>query len=193
MIDEFELITAQEGLSASTFEALFQFLNRDSSSAEDTTDVYTLTESPGSPALCTAYTSNDMNIIAQTVSRLQIAEQTSTKAILDGRVILNLDASYAGDAVSILARDGFVRLNNILSSDLCDKCLLSINTSLDDAILGGGGLYSETHETGFGNVYSRSNRWDMYLHDEGVLHESLAAMLSDPETVLSSFFRTSSA
>jgi len=102
--------------------------------------------------------------------------------------ILNLESTPALEAVEVLKRDGVVRLNNVLTGQLCDDCRTSINSDLLHASNNGTDHYSETESNGFGNVDSSHHRWDMYLHDIGSYAASMTCMFGESSTALNSLF-----
>lgn len=90
----------------------------------------------------------------------------------------DLDATAAVDAIEALKQNGVVRINNILSSDLCDACVTSIEASLALAIAAGTDHFCSTEKTGFGNVDIPGCRWDMYLDNKDAIADSYRNMLS---------------
>ena len=102
--------------------------------------------------------------------------------------ILNLEETEPLHAAAVLRRDGVVRLNNVLTSQLCDECRASISSDLLIASNNGTDHYSETESNGFGNVDSSHHRWDMYLHDIGSYAASITWMLGESSTALNSLF-----
>ena len=81
-----------------------------------------------------------------------------------------LDASAPGaDALAALARDGVVRLDNVLSAALCGACGVAVCDALRRQVAAGRDAYSPSRDTPFGNVDEPGKRWDMYLdfHGEG--------------------------
>jgi hypothetical protein len=167
------MLTAEEGLSSSTLAALLEFLDPSIERSEPIID---------SSVICTAYTERDMDVIAQTMSRLQEKSDASER-LLKQRVIQNLDAPISSNILTELVSKGVVRINKVLTTELCNRCLADINEQLLDCCARGISEYSEDKETGFGNVYSRLHRWDMYQHNSGVIAESLSHMLK-PESEL---------
>lgn len=99
-----------------------------------------------------------------------------------------LEAGLIKEALTDLNQDGVIRLDNLISADLCQACLNRINESLAKAVSTGNDLYSEASETGFGNVYERNHRWDMYLPYEGVYKELLKSLLGDSCSPLNILF-----
>jgi Phytanoyl-CoA dioxygenase (PhyH) len=98
---------------------------------------------------------------------------------------LLVDASRSNSTV--LEQDGVVRIDNVLSHELCAACLDYINHALlvgveDDletASTNHGELTGDFGGSqGFGNVFERSNRCDMYLRNTGVIEEALHHMLN---------------
>lgn len=118
-------------------------------------------------------------MIASTLSRLQLeGEKAKAKSelALGHNVRQVLEPCVTGSELATLIQDGVVRINNVLSAELCDECLDLISQELDAAINAGGPM---TIETGFGNVLSRDCRWDFYQRNEGPILESLKYMLEN--------------
>ena len=179
-----EVISAQDGLSSDTLAALMQFLDPKVQSS--------LENEPKDEFLCVAYSEKDYDVINATLARLTAKSEATIAPVLTEtrRNIQSAHCSQIVDASSDILNDGFVRLDHILSDDLCDRCLLSINESLKLSVDAGNDVYSAFDETGFGNVYSRDFRWDKYLTNDGVYHESLCHMLGSPLSDLSILFST---
>jgi hypothetical protein len=79
-----------------------------------------------------------------------------------------LSASAPGaEALAALARDGVVRLDNVLSAALCGACGLAICDALRRQVAAGRDAYSTARDTPFGNVDEPGKRWDMYLDYNG--------------------------
>ena len=91
----------------------------------------------------------------------------------------------AADTLAALKENGVVRINNILSSDLCDACVVSIESTLAVAIQEGTDHYGNC---GFGNVDIPGCRWDMYLENETAIAESYIYMLGEKGSVLNVLF-----
>jgi len=100
------------------------------------------------------------------------------------RTPVDLEATDAAVALSVLERDGVVRIDNILEARFCNECIDTINQSLAHAVSIGAARYPCA---GFGNVDSKDSRWDMYLDYEGIYEESFQQMLA-PTTILSTLF-----
>jgi hypothetical protein len=195
-------ISALEGLSASSLAALVQFQEY-GFFPNDTNDEANEVESKISKdTLCVAYTEKDTQIIADTMKRLQLkTEEASLKSkeVLDKRTVLDLQPTEGSDvidsssfskaeaAVIVLKDDGVVRINNVLSSSLASSCHDKIQNILE---MGGhvNDLDDNDRETsGFGNVFSRENRYDMYLRNEGVFKDALHSLL-EKGSILGSLF-----
>jgi hypothetical protein len=82
--------------------------------------------------------------------------------------VRELQPSAVCDAVAVLARDGVVRLDGVLSAALCGECSLAICSALALAVAAGRDVYTTTRSTDFGNVDEPGKRWDMYLDYNGV-------------------------
>ena len=149
----------ESGLSAETLAALVQFrfeaLHTEyGDNGSDTVDEKKISAA----TMCAVYTAKDMNVIAYTLSRLEMASseaKAATDIMLKQRVLLELEPSTLDTACARLERDGVVRINDVMPADLCDRCLQAINDSLAAAILHNDPM---TPETGFGGVLYRDNR-----------------------------------
>jgi hypothetical protein len=195
-------ISALEGLSASSLAALVQF-QECGFFPKDTNDEAEEEESKISKeTLCVAYTEKDTQVIADTMKRLQLkTEEASLKSkeILDNRTVLDLQPTEGSDGVdsssfskaeaaaTVLKDDGVVRINKVLSSSLASSCLEKIQHIFE---MGGhvNDLDDNDRETsGFGNVFSRENRYDMYLRNEGVFNDALHSLFENG-SILGSLF-----
>ena len=79
-----------------------------------------------------------------------------------------LGASAPGaEALAALARDGVVRLDNVLSAALCGACGVAVCDALRRQVAAGRDAYSPSRDTPFGNVDEPGKRWDMYLDYHG--------------------------
>jgi hypothetical protein len=79
-----------------------------------------------------------------------------------------LGASAPGaEALAALARDGVVRLDNVLSAALCQAAGVAICEALRRHVAAGRDAYSNSRDTPFGNVDEPGKRWDMYLDYHG--------------------------
>lgn len=81
----------------------------------------------------------------------------------DPAQVRELLPSAVSDAVAVLARDGVVRLDGVLSAALCGECSLAVCSALALAVAAGRDVYTTTRSTDFGNVDEPGKRWDMYL------------------------------
>ena len=86
--------------------------------------------------------------------------------------------------VQALETDGVIRINDVLSSDWCQKCSQYINQTLqeqDRHIAADGSHNATTKENTilFGNVFARDHRYDMYLHPfrEKMISDILSVLL----------------
>ena len=141
-----------------------------------------------SEVVFTAYTSNDLSVIANTVARLQSSgaeAKTKSELKLRNNVNIDLDISLPGHIVEDLLKLGVIRINDVLSDNLCDLCLTVINTNLNAAIAES---FPMTIETGFGNVLSRRSRWDIYQRYEGAIALALQYMLGNDNNPLTKLF-----
>ena len=86
----------------------------------------------------------------------------------DPQRVHELQSSSPGaEALAALARDGVVRLNNVLSAGLCVACGAAVCDALRRAVAAGRDAYSPSRDTPFGNVDEPGKRWDMYLDYHG--------------------------
>jgi len=178
-----DLLALQRHLSPETLAALLTFLPTRSFAEEDASAQSA--GAPQTPAVCVAYTANDVSVIAETFKRLAAKNEEAEmrlKSAADKRVLLPLEASSSG-AADTLACDGVTRIDGVLSSDVCDRLLAFVNATLASEISNGNIM---TQATGFGNVLCREHRWDLYLRDEGECADALREMfgLGSPLNVL---------
>jgi hypothetical protein len=172
-----ELLSAQDGLSAETLQMLMHyqefgiFADDGDDQGEERYDAPISSET-----VCVAYTAKDSKVIAETVKRLQEKEDKAS-LLCDGLSYsesLNIVPLEAPTNETLnaetLKRDGVVRINNVLDKDLCQALLEAINVKLVNA---------DSTEPGFGNVFSRENRYDMYLRPQGLVQQALAQMLNE--------------
>jgi hypothetical protein len=86
----------------------------------------------------------------------------------------------------ILATEGVLRVDNVLSAELCNQCLLEINQGLvwseEQGTTNGTTKVAREHN-GFGNVFAQDFRYDMYLRKEGAPVEALKYMLHQHSTL----------
>jgi hypothetical protein len=175
----------QDELSGDTLAALMQFMNTGSCFDEsDVDDKQQIVEEEKftKDTICVAYTENDNRVIAETLQRLRGEAEKSAvahKEVMANRELLILESTARKDALTLLVKDGIVKLDGVLEQELCDICLNQINQSLLDSDFQtanekGGELSSFV---GFGNVLSRDKRYDMYIPNEGPYKQALASML----------------
>jgi hypothetical protein len=200
-----ELLSAQEGLSDSVLKALLQFQTGGGCFLEEDEDEEDSV--PQDPEVLIANAklkaARDKKVIDDTYRRLQRQEAdeavekqqslTLTSIMLDllePILFANFSNNDKAKAMSkTLVIDGVARVNNVLDSALCDRCLADINSKL--ALCEDEGITEDAAEEkrdGFGSIFSRNSRYDMYLHNEGPCEEALAQMLS-PNAVLGDLFR----
>jgi hypothetical protein len=84
--------------------------------------------------------------------------------------LVELAYTIKSEAEAVLLADGIVRLESVLSNELCDECLVRINKEL---LLSDQGYDCN----GFGKVHARDCRYDMYLENDGVFKDALTEML----------------
>lgn len=177
-------LAAEDVLSADVLAALMEFKSTGGFEGEDAQEI-------SKDAICATFTPGDSQMIAATYRRLQEKEEqrgAKYAEALSKRIMLDLEAPE-GDLATILQEQGVVRVNGVLDCEMCDLCLEHINRALLDGSPPHIGDTSpamdsyenqEEHEantSGFGNVFSRKNRYDMYLRNTGVYETALASML----------------
>jgi hypothetical protein len=143
--------------------------------------------------VCVAYTANDVNVITETFKRLQEKNkelEMKNALAAERRVLLNLDAT-SSDASELsisgtLVRDGVIRINSILTSDVCDRLRSSVNEHLKRDMAS---CVEQTQAGGYGNVLCREHRWDLYQHNDGIISEALTHMLGSSSSSLSLLFK----
>lgn len=212
-VEEEHLLTAEDGLSSEVFALLQQFQqmqdHHDCHDHHDGHDASYYTESnkdeiaemsDTNTANCN--NNNDRNdrndtnskdatdnstVIAATMRRLQRQQgelAAQHERILSDRVVVDL-VSSSSSLAQVLDQEGVVRINGVLTDNMCDECLELINAQLAGSDKETTKRFdTETEEQtfnlqGFGNVFSRKNRYDMFLRNEGVLELALASMLQD--------------
>ncbi|EEC48940.1 predicted protein [Phaeodactylum tricornutum CCAP 1055/1] len=136
-------LTAETGLSDETLQLLLQFQSLGCRFADNindgTKDIIT------SKTVCVSYTARDSQVIAETYRRLQEKAENAAQdyaSQLESRVIQDLQGfdcinscapqRLKEDMFGALQRDGVVRLNHVLDADSCERCLESINRSLEE-------------------------------------------------------------
>lgn len=176
---ELPSILALNGLSANTLALLTEFQSAGGFFNEDDEDEGEDDHVIPKDAVCVTSTAKDSQVIADTLRRLQRVQdeqaEVHERALLD-RTLLELMPTVRRDRMQeTLEMDGVVRINDVLSQELCALCLQEINELCD------GGLHNNDnadHNAGFGNVLSRRHRYDMYLRNEGVVDDALRQLLS---------------
>jgi hypothetical protein len=157
-----EKITLSSGLSPEAMAALFQFIKPQSVASEEP----------------------DTEVMSQVI------EASLQKNLPDpSRSDVSIVATDPHSAVEIFKQYGVVRLNNVLNTEACDRCLFTINEQLASAVDAGVDHFTKGEETGFGNVDSKENRWDMYLNYSGEVKESLQCIFDEASSPLTAFFR----
>lgn len=185
-----DMFVLQEVLSESTLAALLNFLPNRRFEADDEAydEAYDNSNPLTAKDVCIAYTPKDVNVIAETLKRLQIKnmeKEVKHKIAVEKRILLKLeDNNLDNNLCEILLNKGIIRLNNVLSHDLCDKALVSINNKLKNDIINNN---EQIQETGYGNVLCRDNRWDLYLRNEGVYNEVLSSIFNKDNIIYNLF------
>jgi ectoine hydroxylase-related dioxygenase (phytanoyl-CoA dioxygenase family) len=196
------LLSIQDGLSLESLLALQHFQAH--GYFEDDKGGDAESEAIPQDTICVSYTPQDSKVIAETYRRLQLAAEASSKQnqdALEQRLIQDLvepnimmsvssltdsvqSQSRAELAANVLRDDGVVRINHVLSNDLADECLQAINTALTEP----DSTKDQADSQGFGNVFSRRCRYDMYLRPVGIYGQVLDALLS-ADSVMGPMFR----
>jgi hypothetical protein len=158
--------------------------------------------------VCVAYTAQDSLVIAQTLKRLQQKDEEQSKKLEgvtlpdpsqipaleeplpspppSGSSLSSSSSRRAEEEALALAdaleRDGAVRIDGVLSEGACDDCLDLVNDALGRreaaSIAGEGGGGGDDRRYGFGNVFSRRHRCDLYLRpDDPPCARALAELL----------------
>ena len=164
-------IKLSAGLSADTLAALFKFVKASNGNESDA-------DKDGS---------NNAVCDKEAMSK-EISDQLDHRMPNPIMTPVNLEATEPCHAVDYLRENGVVRLDNILSHELCDACAAAINVSLQVARDAGIDYFSDTKEMGFGNVDANNKRWDMYLNNQGPFQASMQYMFGESSTVLSTLF-----
>jgi len=81
----------------------------------------------------------------------------------DAAAVQPLHASSPAAACGVLAADGVVRLDSVLSAGRCADCVLALDAALAAAVAAGRDRHAPGRESGFGNVDAPSHRWDIYM------------------------------
>ena len=207
--EEERFLTAEDGLSSDVFALLQQFqLMQDHHDHYDYYDSPHFTNKDDhEQELMTIYepiivknSNNNVNeidnssVIASTMRRLKRQQgelAAQHERIVADRHLLDLvvgSSSSSMDLAQVLKQEGVVRVNGVLTDAMCDECLELINLRLagSDTMETTAMKHAEPESEeqtfnleGFGNVFSRKNRYDMFLRNEGVFELALASMLHD--------------
>ena len=100
-----------------------------------------------------------------------------------------LDPTEIRLALETLKSDGIVRINNVVSRELCDECLQAINHKLALAIESGTDHFSEVESNGFGNIKPNEFRWDMFLDFSSPYSKVLTSIMGSVESNMSQFYK----
>ena len=182
-------ITAEAGLSASSYAALMEFMMPGAGGTSDAfTDAFSGAGTDGgvvgSGSQYVSSNEKGNSVIEATMLRLEqdSLAAAAVRLALPKIVPQELEVTDTDCAVDALRREGVVRLGGALSSELCELCLEHIEASLHAAASDSGRDTSGNGgpASGFGNVYSRDCRFDMYLRNEGVVNTSLAQIMAGP-------------
>lgn len=197
-------ITAANGLPLDVLEMLLRFQN-DGCFVEDDNAHDTKIPSGAVCATYTARDSQVIAATCRRLQEKMDDAAKIHQDVLEQRILLDLVAPTIGDglgkamdgaeahAVDVdhvdhinlaqtLIDEGVVRINQVLGPDLCDRLLATINEALaaapdSDSFVDNNDNDSGPPSDGFGNVFSRHRRYDMYLRPEGVYNEALHALL----------------
>lgn len=176
----------EEILSKSSLQAILEFIPKHNFDGLDSSAI-----SADESTAFIAYTPADIDVITQTYNRLLHAENNSIVdeevTIMDARNVSALEVTCEEDLIINLINDGIIRINNVLSTDLCDELLLSINQKLAQDIANNVDM---SRVTGYGNVLCRDNRWDLYLNvTDDVNSRVLCALFGDTSSNFGNFIR----
>jgi Phytanoyl-CoA dioxygenase (PhyH) len=182
--DSGERLHVHDGLCASVLAALLEFqhggggFSNDSDGCDGDSVVLSRDE------ICAANQPKDnTGVIAATLRRLKEQDRKVESDERKERVVELLLVDTSRSNSTVLEQDGVVRIDNVLSHELCSACLDYINHALSVGVKDHLGIASANHgeltgDQGFGNVFERSNRCDMYLRNTGVIEEALHHMLN---------------
>ena len=207
---ESPLLSIQDGLSLESLLALQHFQAHGCFEEDNDSDNDPIPQD----TICVSYTPQDSQVIAETYRRLQqkaelsskqnqdALEQRSIQELLvepcqDGTNTVHIDgkgnissidsstvSSRAALSAKMLESDGVVRIDQVVSKEMAHQCLEAINA----ALVAPDSTKDESDSAGFGNVFSRRCRYDMYLRPVGVYKEALQSILS-PDSVAGQLFR----
>ena len=131
----------------------------------------------------TITTTSDKNYIydAELLSNQQ-KYQTNSK------IQSHLTATPQHLLLQTMQMDGVVRINHVLPSDLCDALKAAVNQELTQKVQVLHGFQAAQAGTpgGFGRVYSRKNRFDLYVRNEGIYEQATRHLF---EGILGDFLR----
>jgi Phytanoyl-CoA dioxygenase (PhyH) len=193
--DDVGLIHVSDGLSPDVLAALLEF---QMCGCEEDNDVKL-----DKDVVCATYRPEDAQKIAETLRRLQERHtvQISSDQLpilcfpettLSSPLLYNSANQPGDDAVNPvgdsltqkyihdLAADGVIRIDHVLSKELCYACLEYTNQSLDKAEEASNQNDRSNETMMFGNVFERANRFDMYLRPtaESVVDSCLQCLLN---------------
>ena len=117
---------------------------------------------------------------------LQQQARYQAEALASGRCV-RLEETDVSNWVLAIKKDGVIRINAVLPGSLCD----AMRGIVDERLQAKLGQNSEaalhgTNAEGFGRVYSRKKRYDMYVRNEGVFADALRHLLQNS---VGDFFR----
>ena len=172
----------EEILCSSSLQAILEFIPKHNFDGLDAATI-SIDESTA----FVAYTSADIDVITQTYNRLLHEENDNVVKveITATRRLTALEVTRDEDLMKNITNDGIVRMNNVLSSDICDELLASINEKLAKDLAN---HVDMSRLTGYGNVLCRDNRWDLYLNStESINNRALCALFGDSSSKFSHF------
>lgn len=178
-----ENLTAEDGLSSDVLAILRQFQQMEGLAGREYYETAFQDDSDTTPAPITA---TDSSVIAATMRRLQRTQgelAAKQERAMSDRTTLDLLSSEQPLLLQILRQEGVVRVDGVLPPIICDECLKQINRNLEESGSKPTSNMVTDEDTfnskGFGNVFSRTNRYDMFLRNEGVFERALASMLQE--------------
>jgi Phytanoyl-CoA dioxygenase (PhyH) len=184
--DNGERLHVRDGLCESVLAALLEFQHGGGGFNNDSDD-----DGGGiisRDGICAANQPEDTDVIAATLRRLKEQDRQVESNERKERVVEPLLVDASRSNWTVLEQDGVVRIDNVLSHELCAACLDYINQALLVGVADHLGRTASTNDgesagdyggsKGFGNVFERNNRCDMYLRNTGVIEEALHHMLN---------------
>jgi hypothetical protein len=184
--DSGERLHIRDGLCESVLAALLEFQHGGGGGFDENDDDDGVTVSRDETCAANPPEGTE-DVIAATLRRLKEQDRKVESDERKERVVEPLLVDTSRSNWTVLEQDGVVRIDNVLSHELCAACLDYINQALLVGVKDHLGTASTIHgestndcggSNGFGNVFERKNRCDMYLRNTGVIEEALHHMLN---------------